>query len=189
MDRAGQPVGAYARIYEQFFMSFFDSTMSLYRDQYRIFGDPEVLPVKVIWDYTYYWGVLCQLFFQERLTDMRTLSGLRDELNGSKALNFAMQDFLREWSAVSRHRCRATLLDQSQLPWFAELNRGLADRLDDAGFDARLRASARQLQDLAREIVAKARRDHPDLDTSRIEALLPAAGPMPAGSMLLDFAA
>ena len=117
------------------------------------------------------------------------LSDLRDELNGSKALNFAMQDFLREWSAVSGHRDRATLLDQSQLPWFAELNRGLADRLDDEGFKARLRTGARQLQDLAREIVATARRDHPGLDAARIEALLPHAGPMHAGSMLLDFAA
>ena len=95
-DRAGQPVHAYARIYEQFFMSFYDSTMSLYRDQYRMFGDPEVLPVKVIWDYTYYWGVLCQLFFQRRLTDVKMLSRVRDELNGSKALNFAMQDLPAE---------------------------------------------------------------------------------------------
>ena len=100
-DRAGQPIASYARIYEQFFMSFYDSTMSLYRDQYAMFGDPEVLPVKVIWDYTYYSGVLCQLFFQRRLTDLVMLSRLRDELNSSKALNFAMQDFLRDWSARS----------------------------------------------------------------------------------------
>ncbi len=26
------------------------------------------MPIKVLWDYTYYWGVLCQLFFQNRLT-------------------------------------------------------------------------------------------------------------------------
>ena len=71
-----------------------------------MFGDPEVLPVKVIWDYTYYWGVLCQLFFQRRLTDVKMLSRVRDELNGSKALNFAMQDFLRDWSARSGRRNR-----------------------------------------------------------------------------------
>jgi hypothetical protein len=44
--------------------SFYESTLALYTDQYPIFGDPEVLPVKVIWDYTYYWGVLSQFFFQ-----------------------------------------------------------------------------------------------------------------------------
>ena len=43
-----------------------------------MFGDPEVMPVKVIWDYTYYWGVLCQLFFQRRLTDLANIGRLSD---------------------------------------------------------------------------------------------------------------
>ena len=37
---------------------------------------PRCMPVKVIWDYTYYWGMLCQLFFQRRLTDVKMLSPL-----------------------------------------------------------------------------------------------------------------
>jgi len=171
-DRAGEPVTSYARIYESFFMSFYDSTMSLYRDQYAMFGDPEVLPVKVIWDYTYYWGVLCQLFFQRRLTDLTMLSCLRDELNGSKALNFAMQDYLREWSACSTRRNPPVLLDQVRLDWFSELNRGLRDSLDDDAFTARIRQGALQLQRLAREIVTTSRAEHADLDARRILALL-----------------
>ncbi len=89
-DRAGQPVSSYARIYERLFMSFYDSTMSLYRNQYSMFGDPEVLPVKVIWDYTYYWGILCQLFFQRRLADLPMLSCLKDEL--SECQNAELRD-------------------------------------------------------------------------------------------------
>ena len=63
-DQAGQRLGAHAHLYDQVYHSFYESTMALYQDQYRIFGDPEVLPVKVIWDYSYYWGVLSPLFFQ-----------------------------------------------------------------------------------------------------------------------------
>jgi len=188
-DRGGQPVASYARIYEQFFMSFYDSTMSLYRDQYRLFGDPEVLPVKVIWDYTYYWGVLCQLFFQRRLTDLTMLSRLRDELSGSKALNYAMQDFLSKWSAHSARRNPAVLLDQAHLDWFAELNRGLRDELDDEAFKARIRATTRQLQQLAREIVACACAQHPGLDGGAVLALLGAPGSHGEARMLFDSAA
>ena len=54
-----------------------------------MFGDPQVMPVKVIWDYTYYWGVLCQLFFQQRLTDLTMLARLRDEFTPACALNVA----------------------------------------------------------------------------------------------------
>jgi flavin-dependent dehydrogenase len=183
-DRGGQPVASYARIYEQFFMSFCDSTMSLYRDQYALFGDPEVLPVKVIWDYTYYWGVLCQLFFQRRLTDLTMLSRLRDELGSSKSLNYAIQDFLRQWSARSARHNPPVLLDQVHLDWFAELNRGLRDELDDEAFKARIRTTTRQLQQLAREIVATACTQHPGLNGDAVLGLLDASTPEP-GSRLL----
>jgi flavin-dependent dehydrogenase len=189
LDLARQPVASYARIYEQFFMSFYESTMSLYRDQYRMFGDPEVLPVKVLWDYTYYWGVLCQLFFQRRLTDLTMLSRLREELQDSKALNFAMQDFLRDWSARSERRNRPMLLDQARLEWFAELNRGLRDPLDDAAFKVRIRQTSMQLRQLAREIIAAAGTQHPGLDAGRVLALLDGSAGEITASMLFDSAA
>jgi flavin-dependent dehydrogenase len=185
-DRAGEPVAAYARFYEQMVYSFYESTMSLYQDQYRIFGDPEVLPIKVTWDYTYYWGVLCQLFFQNRLTDLTMLGRLRPELLACRELNFAMQRFLREWSARSPKRTARGLIDQAELPWFAELNRGLADTLDDDGFRARIRANAAQLRTLAAEIVARACADHPELDASEVRALL---GDTVPGRMLFPVAA
>ncbi len=188
-DRDGRPVAAYARIYEQFFMSFYDSTMSLYRDQYSLFGDPEVLPIKVIWDYTYYWGVLCQLFFQRRLTDITMLSRLREELSGSKALNYAMQDFLRQWSARSSRHNRPVMLDQSHLDWFAELNRGLRDELDDEAFKARVRTTTQQLQQLAREIVMTACAQHPGLDAEPVLGKLDASIPVPKSRLLFSAAA
>ena len=49
------------------------------------------MPVKVIWDYTYYWGVLCQLFFQRRLTDLTSMARLREELMFTMALNDALR--------------------------------------------------------------------------------------------------
>jgi flavin-dependent dehydrogenase len=171
-DRAGAPVPAYARMYESLLRSFIDSTMSLYKGQYGLFGDPEVLPVKVIWDYTYYWGVLCQLFFQRRLTDLRMYSRLDHELAGSRVLNETMQRFLRQWSSCSARRNRAAMLDQGKVDWIAELNRGLLDPLDDESFDARIRQTTTQLGDLAREIVETACREHPGLNRSEIDPLL-----------------
>jgi flavin-dependent dehydrogenase len=171
-DHAGDHIAPYARLYEQFFFSFYRSTLTLYTDQYAMFGDPEVLPVKVIWDYTYYWGVLCQLFFQRRLTDLTMMARMREELSLTMALNDAMQKFMREWSRVSAKRNDALMLDQASLDWFAELNRGLRDPLDDAGFKVRLRETTAQLEALAAEITLTAVADHPHLDTSEIRALL-----------------
>jgi len=77
------------------------------------------------------------------------------------------------------------MLDQASLPWFAELNRGLRDTLDDEGFHARVVANVAQLETLADEIVAMAARDAPEL------AGLTKAGPKPQvdASLLFGMAA
>ena len=146
--------------------------LPLYTGQYGLFGDPEVLPVKVLWDYTYYWGVLCQLFFQRRLTDLAAIGRLQNPLAQARDLNVAMQAFFRAWSARSDRRNPARLLDQASLPWFAELNRGLTDRLDDAAFQRRMEETFGQLDRLAAGIVSRACGAHPALDARPLLDLL-----------------
>ncbi len=192
-DRNGRSIEARAQLYDQLYHSFYESTLTLYQDQYALFGDPQVLPVKIIWDYTYYWGVLSQIFFQKRLTDVAALGALREELQHCRQLNVEVQKFLRAWSAVSDKANPAVLLDQASLPWFAELNRSLADTLDDAGFKARIQASTELLRVLAGEILERAAGCHPAPDASALEALLRERMPASAtgarsGTMLFEAA-
>jgi len=175
-DHAGQPISAHVKVYEQILRSFYDNTMALYLDQYGLFGDPEVLPLKIFWDYTFYWGVLAQLFFHGGLTDVLALQNLRDELGKVQQLNVAVQGFVREMSAHSRKRNHAVMLDQASLPWFVELNRGLSDKLDGPAFRARLQRSARLLRELATEIMDRAAAEHPALDGAPLRAAIAQAG-------------
>jgi flavin-dependent dehydrogenase len=155
-DRAGRKLAPYARIYEQLFRSFYENTLSLFRGQYPMFGNAQVLPAKVTWDYAYYWGVLCQLMFQRRLTDLDLLGELRPELDHAQALNARMQQLFRHWHAASAGHSRREMLDQCSLVWFAALNRGLHDTLDDAGIRARLRGHVRVLDGLADALTLQA---------------------------------
>ena len=154
-DRAGRSIDGHARLYDQIYHSFYESTLALYTNQYAIFGDAEVLPIKVLWDYTYYWGILSQFFFQGRIADLAALSALRDELAHCQALNVEVQALLRAWSAARPADSRANpavMLDQAALPWFSDLNRSLNDHLDDTAFRQRIRDSTRQMRSLAAEI-------------------------------------
>ena len=173
-DRAGRPVEAHAKIFDQIFHSFYESTLALYEGQYPIFGDAEVLPVKVIWDYTYYWGILAQFFFHRRIADLSAMSALRAELAHCQALNVEVQAVLRAWCAA-RHDTtaadRAEMLDQASLPWFAELNKSLTDSLGDAAFRERIRFSTGQMRNLAKEIADRVS-DDVQIDVGALRGVL-----------------
>ncbi len=165
LERAGKPLGPYSRIYEQLFFSFYTNTLSMYRGQYEIFGDAEVMSIKVIWDYTYYWGVLCQLVFQNRLTDIALLGELQKEFAEAAQLNLDMQAFFRRWAALSPRPNPAVLFDQQDLGWFVGMNATLHDELDDAEVRERLRGNVALMRNLAATVVARAQAACPQLDS------------------------
>jgi flavin-dependent dehydrogenase len=182
-DLAGEHFQPYAAVYEQLYFSFYESTLAMYAGQYHLFGDARVMPLKVLWDYTYYWGVLAALFFAGRIADLPTLSRLKPELAEAKTLNFAVQRLLGAWGHVRRGAAATDgrrFLDQAAIDWFVELNRALQDRHDDASFRAALRANVQRLRDVARELRALARADGVE-DPALAELL----GPAPPTTTLL----
>jgi flavin-dependent dehydrogenase len=171
-DQAGEPLRMPALFYGEMMQSFYQSTLTLYKGQYALFGRPGVMPLKVLWDYTYYWGVLCQLFFQNRLADRAALMDLHDPLMRVRELNALVQRLLCLWGEAAGAASQgqgasqdnpARMLDQAALPWFARLNAGLRDQLDDAGFRQRIKDNVSQLEQLAAEIVGHALRAMPEL--------------------------
>ncbi|GGI20014.1 halogenase [Oxalicibacterium faecigallinarum] len=166
-DRANGPVVMVADYFQKIYFSLYESMLPVYQDQYRLFGDPEVLPHKVTWDYAYYWGVMCQLFFQNRLTDLITMARLQKRLAHMMQVNAAVQAFFRAWSQHSARRNPAQLLDQTSIDWFAELNRGLNDQLDDAQFMQRMDDNLVLLQHLAAAFITRACDEHPALADSQ----------------------
>ena len=175
LDRDKGPVQMVAGMYDQIFFSLYRNMLPIFVGQYKMFADAQVMPVKVIWDYTFYWGIMCPLFIQNRLTDLPKMGQLQAQLAHIEQLNIAVQLFMRAWSEVSgRDHNPPQLLDQAALGWFADMNRGLTGKLDNAQFDALMRESGVVLDELAAEIVAKATAQCPDLDASDVLALLPA---------------
>ena len=181
-DVAGEPFAPHASLYEQLFFSFYENTLTLYQDQYALFGDERVMPVKVIWDYTYYWSLLAPLFFAGRMTDLPTLGRLRPRFEEASRLNLAMQPLLREWGRRNAGRAMPSprMLDQFRIDWFRELNRALADPLDAAAFVSRIGDNVARMHWLAGEILQRARADHGGIDGFGLDALLEAGATPPA---------
>ena len=73
------------------------------------------------------------------------------------------------------------MFDQAALPWFAELNRGLRDTLDDAGFRDRIVQYTKLLDELALAIITRVGAQYPELNVDEIRRLLPVATTLRAG--------
>lgn len=173
-DRAGQAFEPYADLYQQLLRSFYDNTMTLYQDQYPLFGNARVMPVKVIWDYAYYWAVLAPLFMSGRIAALGVLGRLRSQFERARVLNLAMQPFLRAWGEMDDHAIRedGRLLDQYVIPWFHEMNRALNDQDDDAAFVARIAGNVVTMEKLAREVFDVVRVAHPGIEDHGLQSLL-----------------
>ncbi|WP_229792480.1 NAD(P)/FAD-dependent oxidoreductase [Cognatilysobacter bugurensis] len=175
-DRAGTLFGPYTAMYEQLYRSFYENTLTLYQDQYPLFGDAQVMPLKVIWDYTFYWALLAPLYCGGLQCDLGVLGRVRDAFVRGSELNRAMQPLLRAWGERNRIEAMSTpdgrLLDQYRPAWFHTLNAELHEPADAETFVARTESNLRLMARLAAELRAQARIAHPELDTAALDALL-----------------
>jgi hypothetical protein len=172
-ERAGKLIDPFVVIYEQLYFSFYESALSLYQDQYPIFGHPQAMPLKVLWDYAYYWALLAPMFIGDRQTDLKLLMQLKPAFAQGQLLNLGVQALLRDWGLRDPlpRPTGGRGLDQYQLGWCREMNRALTDKLDDAQYAARTHELIASLRQLALEILALARGAFPDIDDHGLDAL------------------
>ncbi|MGH8062085.1 MAG: NAD(P)/FAD-dependent oxidoreductase [Pseudoxanthomonas sp.] len=173
-DRAGQSIAAHAEIYQQLYFSFYESTLTLYQDQYPIFGDAQVMPLKIAWDYAYYWALLAPLFIGGHQTDLTLLNRLKPAFLHGSALNLAMQALLREWGGrnTAPVQRQGGLLDQYALDWCRQMNGALTEKVDDDAFAERITANVARMRWLAAEVLHNARLAHPRIGDHGLDGLL-----------------
>lgn len=113
---------------QNYFFSFFTNTLSLYRGQYRGFGNCDFMVIKTLWDFAYYWAVMSKLYFSGRFTDFDFMRDLRPQLLQAAALNSGMQRRFREIArSGQRQGGEGRFYDYWAIPWFHELKKDLVD--------------------------------------------------------------
>ena len=162
--------GIRAAVYDKVYQSFFQSTMSLYEEQYRGFGDTRLMVLKATWDYAYYWSVLAWLFFRELLTDIAFLRSAEASLNAARTLNFAMQSAFRGRAAQGiLSPGKGRFFDQRAIPILLDLNTALLEPPADPW--AELRQNCQRLEELAPMVLALLNGESP-ASKAREKALL-----------------
>jgi len=123
-QKNGQDIRLNALVFEKILKSIYQNTLSLYLNQYGGFGDRVMMSLKLLWDYTYYWGVLSLLYFRDALCDFNRIRPHAGELQKAQDLNQQIQSLFRVRASQRLVLPnRGIFIDQYQIPCLQYFNK------------------------------------------------------------------
>ncbi len=140
-DLSGERFIGRCEVYNDIYLQLTNAVLATFHGQYGLLGNPRVMSLKVIWDYTVYWGFLAFLVCQRRLCDVATLKVLEDAVSRVYTLNEQMQERFRIQNQLDQEPVAPGMLDIAHIPFLLELNRGLLDPHTTESFIAKLGAN------------------------------------------------
>jgi flavin-dependent dehydrogenase len=151
-DLKGERVAPRITVYNELFLGIFNSSFETFRGQYEIIGNPRVMPVKVFWDWSYYWNFLGKMFFEDKLTDFDFLRNSRELFERFREINIKMQAFFREESRRNRPVSRKGFFDLAKHKYLYELNASLSNPDLSIDFSQRFEEGLEELERISEEI-------------------------------------
>lgn len=153
-DLASKDFRIRAFTYDRIYKRFYYGTCTAYQDQYRLFGNATVMPVKILWDYLIYWSITAFIFMQGRMCHPSMYLRNLSQLSRLAKLNHFMQDFFRQWHERTCDQAVGRCVNISEMPIIREMNSRLLEELSSPEFYRQFRKNVAQLEHLAGEIVA-----------------------------------
>ncbi len=152
-DLSGRGFRIRAFSYDRIFKRFYYGTRTAYQDQYCLFGNPTVMPVKILWDYLVYWSITAFIYMQDRMCQQTMYLRNLSRLTQLGKVNHFMQEFFRQWHDATDGVPVEGVIDISQMPIIRECNQRLLDEMNNGTFFSRFAGNLQQLETLAAEIV------------------------------------
>ena len=138
--------------YDKIFKKFYYGTLATYEDQYQLFGNPRVMPVKILWDYLTYWSITCFIFMHGRTCMHSMYMQNFPKLNRLADLNHFMQKYLREWHKQAPMADISGVIDISNIDLIRIKNEALLANLSGREFTQQFAANVAQIETLFWEI-------------------------------------
>lgn len=152
-DLAGKGYRIRAMIYDRIFKKFYRGTASVYQDQYQLFGNHQVMSVKVLWDYIIYWSITGFVCMHDRVCDQGMYIRHVLKLQKLSNMNHTMQELFRRWHDSNPAVEVGGTIDISTIDLIRETNTRLTEVLDDRGYSKRFSENLAQVETLFWEIV------------------------------------
>ncbi|MBN8694753.1 MAG: hypothetical protein J0L69_16280 [Bacteroidetes bacterium] len=128
-DLAGEDIALRTLVYEQTHLNIFEAWTQIYQNKYQLWGNTQIMVVKIFWDWAVYWSVLALLFTNNAFTDLKVLKELFASENGLgkkfTKLHIQMQNFFIQWKPYDTEVFENRYIDPFDLDFLKNFQQGI----------------------------------------------------------------
>jgi flavin-dependent dehydrogenase len=164
-DLDGEDVAERLQTYNEQYFRQFAVSLNYYLDQYHLFGDAQVMCVKLLWDYGFYWSFPALWFYHDKWTDLEFQRKAANEYRRATELNARMQKVFAAWHQLDGREWQNSFV--TLFPWLAQISDELDDGLDDEALLAKAKRDLAALEGFAVTVFEKASRGLEGVEVDR----------------------
>ncbi|MBV9715582.1 MAG: FAD-dependent monooxygenase [Solirubrobacterales bacterium] len=124
-DLDGEDIEERMDFYSFFFYQLFDPTVTVYRDQYQMFGNAQVMMAKLLYDNLAYFATLAFLYLHDKMTELDDLGDVVDVFETAIPLLGRMQDLYRDWHQIDQRKFEGVSVLSTEFQKFIEIQHEL----------------------------------------------------------------
>lgn len=148
-DLDGEAIGDRLESFNAQYLQLFRTFMQIYTYQYDHFGNPVVMPVKLLWDHAMYWSISALRFLNDRMTDLPFTAEIVPVLLEVFALMSRVQLLFREWHELVPSPERSGYIPIDEVPGVSDRWKELVEPMDDEQLKAQFSANLQFLRAFA----------------------------------------
>lgn len=148
--------------YNDFFFKLFNSTIHLYRDNYQLFDNAQVMVAKVVFDSTVYFTFLGSPFVHGKLSKKEDIEKIDELISPILPLLTGIQELFRDWHALEPTRWEGVSVLSKELTPYIEAQEGIGLPANDEELLERTQENIETIKALATWIFHRAARNLPE---------------------------
>ena len=148
-DLDGEDVTERAKAHNDLYLDTYRVCLTQYEGQYRFWGNPMVMTMKICANNILYWGTVGLLFFHDKYTDVEFMAAVRPDLERIWAITRVLEAMYRDWDELESREWRRAIVPTSAFPAMFERHVDMAGGFDDATLKAKLASTAELMEALA----------------------------------------
>ncbi len=158
-----QRLSDHQNLYRKLLLAF----SQIYEDQYPILGNARIMTIKIIWDFSLYWGGVALLFIQNKIADHDFMISASAFLREVYTLNTYIQRLLREWCLEGDGQVKSNqqFINYSAIGFLQVFNAKLLNTYSDSELTIELSKNLQLFNELVTEIRIEAFTDCPQLNS------------------------